>query len=327
MAKKNGIPDSYYELSEHNSTQMAVMIFIITINIVAVFAFSLPMLEGFFVQFLNGRVFNDGKPVSVSLETIEPQKTTNYLNAWAVDIYLKTPSEARYWFNPLLSLFIPLVFIGFVVSFAISLMLPRNIGFLRQKLEREIASIINKISFARYGFQAGEKEISDIMDDVLDLDMRDIQEHADEWGVTSEDLKVLNDALRWRRGTFLYRFVNINSAFRLYMRNHFTIQYGNAVLGFVYIGAAVLIIIVGLRGLKFIPPTQPSLVLFALGLEFTLLMIYAITLMYTKQEEEGENDKTVNSVASMTQSGDFGNSREVESLLRAFLSSSIKKKK
>jgi hypothetical protein len=68
-------------------------------------------------------------------------------------------------------------------------------------------------------------------------------------------------------------------------------------------------------------------VLFALGLEFTLLMIYAITLMYTKQEEEGENDKTVNSVASMTQSGDFGNSREVESLLRAFLSSSIKKKK
>jgi len=49
--------------------------------------------------------------------------------------------------------------------------------------------------------------------------------------------------------------------------------------------------------------------------------------MYTRLDDEGNGDNTDRSVQSMTQSGDFGNSREVESLLRAFLSSSIKKKK
>jgi hypothetical protein len=105
------------------------------------------------------------------------------------------------------------------------------------------------------------------------------------------------------------------------MRYYFTVKYSNTILGFVYIGAAVLIIMIGLRGLKFIPSTQPSFVLFALGLEFSLLITYAVTLMYSRNEDEVEremhnqrNQKGKSSVQEL-----LGNSREVENLLRVFL--------
>jgi hypothetical protein len=115
----------------------------------------------------------------------------------------------------------------------------------------------------------------------------------------------------------------------MYMRFYFTVKYGNTVLGFVYIGAAVLIIIVGLRGLKFIPPTQPSVVLFALGLEFTLLVIYAFSLIYTKQDDEQEaehSSKGTGGTDYMYLSSDYGSSRDVEKLLRVFIKSSPSKK-
>jgi arginine exporter protein ArgO len=69
------------------------------------------------------------------------------------------------------------------------------------------------------------------------------------------------------------------------LRNHFTIEYEQAVLGSIYVGAAVLIIIIGLRGLQFIPKERPSLVLFAIALEFVLLIAYAVTLMFSPSQE------------------------------------------
>jgi hypothetical protein len=92
-------------------------------------------------------------------------------------------------------------------------------------------------------------------------------------------------------------------------------------------GAAVLIIIIGLRGLKFIPPTQPSLVLFALGLEFSLLIIYAITLMYSKQDEEKEIEPIYAHSQNNYLNTDFGSARDIERLLRVFIKSSEKNKK
>ena len=84
-------------------------------------------------------------------------------------------------------------------------------------------------------------------------------------------------------------------------------------------GAAVLIIVIGIRGLKFLPATDPSVVLAALGLEFMLLITYASILMYGRTEES-----TGIRVASVSGGGgdgmaDLEMDGDTEKLLRAFL--------
>jgi polyhydroxyalkanoate synthesis regulator phasin len=72
---------------------------------------------------------------------------------------------------------------------------------------------------------------------------------------------------------------------RLYMAHHFTEKYSNNVTGLAYFGAAILIVIIGIRGLKFIPATKPSLILAAISLEGSLLALLAFGLIYTGEEE------------------------------------------
>ncbi len=72
---------------------------------------------------------------------------------------------------------------------------------------------------------------------------------------------------------------------RLYMSHHFTEKYANNVTGAAYGGAAILIVVIGVRGLKFIPPTRPSLILGAIFLEGSMLALLAFTLVYTQEEE------------------------------------------
>lgn len=72
---------------------------------------------------------------------------------------------------------------------------------------------------------------------------------------------------------------------RLYMSHHFTEKYSNNVTGAAYGGAAILIVIIGVRGLKFIPSTRPSLILGAIFLEGSMLALLAFSLVYTQEEE------------------------------------------
>ncbi len=72
---------------------------------------------------------------------------------------------------------------------------------------------------------------------------------------------------------------------RLYMAHLFTEKYSNNVTGLAYFGAAILIVIIGIRGLKFIPATKPSLILAAISLEGSLLALLAFGLIYTGEEE------------------------------------------
>ncbi len=94
------------------------------------------------------------------------------------------------------------------------------------------------------------------------------------------EIENTSDAHDWQRN-----HTKITPALRLYMAHHFTEKYANNVTGFAYIGAAILIIIIGIRGLKFIPPTEPSLILFAILLEFSLLALLGVSLFYTEEEE------------------------------------------
>lgn len=89
------------------------------------------------------------------------------------------------------------------------------------------------------------------------------------------------------------------TAFGKYMVNTFIPSYANNVNGFVYMGAAILIIIVGLRGLgreagniAIIPnimlnevgSIDPNWVIGAIFLEFFLLVLLAIVTFFTPEE-------------------------------------------
>lgn len=95
-----------------------------------------------------------------------------------------------------------------------------------------------------------------------------------------KEIEDTRDGLKWRKNHFL-----IMSGLRLYMAHHFTEKYANNVTGLAYGGAAILIIAIGIRGLKFIPAQQPSIILLAIFLEFSMLSLLAITLIYTEEEE------------------------------------------
>ncbi len=109
------------------------------------------------------------------------------------------------------------------------------------------------------------------------LDNR-IREHFSDF--VAREIVDARAAQAWRQNRF-----RIGKALRLYMSHHFAEEYSNAVTGMAYGGAALLIIAIGIRGLKFIPATRPTLILFAIFLEFSMLTLLAFTLFYTEAEE------------------------------------------
>ncbi len=326
MQSNNQSRQKYFDLSEHNSVQVSIIIGLFLCSVISVFFFLLPAVESIFEDGLDGKVYNAGEDVQYVKEHGSTVHETSYYHNWAIDIYINTPQETRYWFNPLLSLFIPSIIIGVIISIFITTLLPQRLGFMRQKIEREIAHILDKISLAKYGYQTDDY-LDEIAQEVLTANLRDMHDYESEWGIHLEDLKSLHKALKWRNKNLFGKILRFNDYVKIYLRFYFTEKYGNTVLGYVYVGAAILIIIIGLRGLKFIPSTQPSIIFFALGLEFSLLITYAFTLMYSRQDHETEHESGGNhpsGTAFMT--GDYGNSKEIENLLRVFIRNNKKTK-
>ncbi len=95
-----------------------------------------------------------------------------------------------------------------------------------------------------------------------------------------KEIEDTKNGLLWRRNRLKF-----GKGLRLYMSHHFTEKYANNVTGMAYGGAAVLIVAIGVRGLKLIPAARPSWILLAIGLEFTMLGLMAFTLFYTEEEE------------------------------------------
>ncbi len=320
---------SYFELTEHNASQITIFILLVIIFIGLLFWIVLPVIKAFFEIFLQSEVYHlDGDLLPYSLENQNPKKETSYLFSWAIDTYQGALDESRYWFNPVLSSGFQITVLSLALSALITSVLPRKAGLLRQKIDREIAHAISKIAYAVYGAQT-DAEQKEIVNQLRYADDRQLLHLVDEWNIKYQDLAALRRVVRWREMPFLQRAIRFNDGLQFYLKFYFTIKYSNTVLGFVYIGAGVLIIIIGLRGIKFIPPNQPSLVLFALGLEFTLLVIYAVSVMYSKQEGETEIEieKSSDKEKSPYLDSEFSNSREVESLLRVFIASKSDKKK
>lgn len=111
------------------------------------------------------------------------------------------------------------------------------------------------------------------------------------------------------------------TAFGKYMVYKFIPQYANNVYGLVYMGAAILIIIVGLRGLgaaAYSIPIVPKFlmdeaskkidvnyVMFALFLEFFLLLLMALVTFFTP-EEPAHNGEEAEAPQGMTTMGKTG---------------------
>jgi hypothetical protein len=280
-----------------------------------VFLSFLPVFQTFFNSILKADVYNQSDQIVKTEKKNAPLLRPNYLSTWFIDVNHGEDNAIMYEFNPLLSISLPSIIAGIMIAVLFSTMMPGKIAYMRSKILREIDIQLHKISNYR---NIGETHIQ-LRNEISSLDIDSLKKSADSWGVTVEDISILKNAIKWAKETnFFKRLISLNDGLSMYMRFHFTYKYSNIVLGFVYIGAAVLIIIVGLRGLKFIPVTMPSLILFSLSLEFSLLVTYAITIMYGRQEEEQERQMSSEVTLSMTGT-DFGSNKDIENFLRIFI--------
>ncbi|MBL7986517.1 MAG: hypothetical protein JNJ94_00455 [Chlorobi bacterium] len=175
------------------------------------------------------------------------------------------------------------LFFGFIFAIIATAMLPIPIGYVSNKMEREIEHTIDRID-EQTGDKISREEIERITAASSRDDLTPIEK---EFGpVIVNEINDVRQGNKWKRNKLL-----VTKGLRLYMTRHFAERYSNNVQGFAYGGAAILIVVIGIRGLKFIPPTQPSVLLAAIALEFTMLLLLATTLFYT--EEEQRMDKLI----------------------------------
>lgn len=326
----------YFELSKNTVVQYVLfavlcLTFISSVHLLI----GIPLMESFFISFMHADVSYDGSILEYRIAEGAPKEniTTNMLTQWgiiersAADIIQGKKLVARYLFNPTLALFPLVLFIGIALGVYIVAFLPKSVGLIRQKISREIMNALDNIALSLYG-EHTDAEIEDIRNRILDADIRDIHDLANEYQITVGQVVNLQDALFWQESSsMLESFLRTQSAIRFYMRSYFTTQYSNTILGLVYIGAAVLIIIIGIRGLKFIPSSEPSIILFALGLEFILLIVYAVTLMLSPNEDiiesygSGTNESSglLSILGNNNESSSGMKAKEVESLLKVFI--------
>jgi hypothetical protein len=296
-----------------------ILVYILITNLIVYFVDNSLNGKVYNKQELRGQTFDDDKLVnrinndeSIRKDDWKKIRKVNPYGNWAVDLYLNTDNNSRYWFQPIFSFStISLIFSIFLTTLFTSL-IPLKYGYFHHKILREIHYFLERIdkyvngSFSNHSF-------NELKSRILSANPNELRELANEWKVSYDDLEVLQNAIQWEQSGIFYRTLHVVAGIKLYFRNHFTEKYSNTILGLVYMGAAFLIIIIGLRGLKFIPSSEPSLVFFALGLEFTILITYAFTLMFSRPEDQSilVPDKTTDAKTVA--------SKQMENLLRSFL--------
>lgn len=98
--------------------------------------------------------------------------------------------------------------------------------------------------------------------------------------------------LRRLPNTWLARYGTARRAFAGYMREDFIPSYKNNVTAIAFIGTAFLIAVIGLRGIKFMVPHQPDLILIAIMVEVAVLTLLGTVTWYERQAE-AEKVKTI----------------------------------
>ncbi|MBL7975253.1 MAG: hypothetical protein JNJ85_10090 [Candidatus Kapabacteria bacterium] len=307
----------YIELRKHSVLQIVLFLFIAVMASYLFFHFvTIPASQWLFKDSFNAKVETEGEDLNPFFKwkvSVEPQKNKKG------EVISDEQQDKVYYFDPFLAVFPMMTAFGLACAALGTAVLPQRIGFVRQKIEREVINTLHKCARIEYG-EHGEKELVEISDMIVKADLHKMHELEETWNIPFQDINILKAAIEWRESSVIGRVFNVGDGIRLYLRNHFTLQYENPVLGLIYIGAAILIIIIGLRGLQFIPKDKPSLVLFAISLEFILLIVYAITLIYTRHEDtETEPTSDVSAMFMGDTSGDA--TVQAQKLLRMFVAS------
>lgn len=287
------------ELKEHSVLQYLLWFATSASIFFGLMALSLRVIDVAVQEYLNARVFKESKEVNYRLsrsigdDSFVYTVRTNPYTTWLLREQRESIStqfgkiifeDVKFVLNPIASV-LPLVLaLSVGLSLLLSSCLPTSIGLFSQKIEREIVTALDELSVRKTGAHA-DKEVARLSEELTRADLRRLHDLAAGLDTSYDDLRQLQRALNWRESGFSGKVINVLGGLGFYLRRHFTIKYSNAILGMVYVGAAMLIIIIGIRGLKFIPSSKPSIILFALGLEFVLLITYAITLMYSPPEE------------------------------------------
>ena len=187
--------------------------------------------------------------------------------------------QTLYFVNPYIA-FLPLhIFIAGVGAFLISLFLPgkSSLAWVRHKLDREyhrVGTLLMK-QFEAHGvdfeqiFQLPREKREQF------LRLTTLPE------VVITEVEDYIDAHRWEHDESNNPLIPV----KFYFRYRVSASYGNLIQGLVSGGAAILIFVIGLRGLKMIPAEEPSLILMALSIEFILLIVLMITFAGSAQEE------------------------------------------
>lgn len=119
----------YIGLTEHNTVQVVTFILVVLVSGTAFFLYVvIPLLELFFREFLQANIIKDGTG------------GTSPLTYWQINIEPEEGPEAHYLFNPLLSFISLTLGVGLAIAFYVSALLPPSIGYVRQKIQREIVN-------------------------------------------------------------------------------------------------------------------------------------------------------------------------------------------
>lgn len=322
---------NYINLAKPTNTHRFILYLFLFIGFIFSFVVLINLVQYFVEHNLNGKIYNktelrgqtkdDDKLVQrllnndkIKKEDRKKIREVSYWGNWAVDLHTPTSMEpdSRYWFQPLFSFSTISLLSALLFATMATTIMPISVGYFRQKIEREIITSIANIHLVLYGTRSNNYD-TEIANQIINANPNDLRDLSQLWRIHIDDLSILRNAIIWRNNNIFYKLVHPIGGLRLYLRNHFTEKYSNTILGFVYIGAAFLIIIIGLRGLKFIPASEPSLVFFALGLEFSILLTYAFTLMFARPDEQENITVTPSTDKKVIAS------RQMENLLRSFL--------
>ncbi len=184
--------------------------------------------------------------------------------------------DAQFIINPILSFFAFDVLFGFAFAVVVGFVI--RLPYFRDRVHHTVIDLKKRLQLQ---LSSSADEIESILRNDPENNARLLARREDiNLDSVHAEISAVNAAQAYLAGKGSWL-----SGMSTYMRFHFTEEYSNTVTGMAYGGAAFLIFVVGIRGLKFISATRPSFVLFALGVEFTMLVLLATTMIFTVEEE------------------------------------------
>ncbi len=205
---------------------------------------------------------------------------------WLADVRY---GDAQFIVNAVLSFLAFDILFGFMIAVAVAFAI--RLPFFRDRVYHTVIDLKKRLQLQ---LSASADEVDSILRNDPENNARLLARRDDiNLDSVENEISAINAAQAYLSGKGSWR-----GGMSTYMRFHFTEEYTNVVTGMAYGGAAFLIFVVGVRGLKFIPANKPSFVIFALGVEFTMLVLLAVTMIFTMHRNGINRSHTIRSITN-----------------------------